>query len=166
MISPQATQDRANLLSPAYPFPPVPTTIEEFIAQNLTVRPTFFGCDTMSTPLLIYLANGGPPLNGEAPVTNTSTSQIAYTSSEIQAMLDQTFIIATQGYPANSSMVNDPEWPACLACAIVDRARERVGEPRSGVCESCFERYCWFGQESSRAPTVRRPSAVHAEVGF
>ncbi|KAF8138999.1 hypothetical protein EV363DRAFT_1315512 [Boletus edulis] len=42
-------------------------------------------------------------------------------------------------------MTTDPEWPACLACAIVDRARERAGETRSGVCESCFARYCWSG---------------------
>ncbi|KAG8219070.1 putative lysophospholipase [Butyriboletus roseoflavus] len=148
-----ATQDRAMLLSSAYSFPPVPTTTEEFTAQNLSTRPTFFGCDTTSTPLLIYLANGGPPHNGEAPVTNTSTSQVAYDSSEIQAMLDQTFIIATQGYPANSSVATDPEWPACLACAIVDRARERAGETRSGVCECCFARYCWSGSTLSTRAT-------------
>ncbi|KAF8555545.1 lysophospholipase [Imleria badia] len=147
MTNYQVTQDRTILLSPAYSFPRVPTSATEFIEQNLTTRPTFFGCNTMSaketTPLVIYLANGGPPRNGEVSVTNTPTSQVSYSSSEIQAMLDQTFVIATQGYPANLSMVTDPEWPACLACAIVDRARERAGEMRSGVCESCFARYCW-----------------------
>ena len=145
----QATQDRAMLLSSAYSFPPVPTSATEFTAQNLTTRPTFFGCNTTSanetTPLVIYLANGGPPHNGEAPVTNTATLKVSYSSSEIQAMLDQTFIIATQGYPAESTMTTDPEWPACLACAVVDRARERAGEARSGVCETCFARYCWSG---------------------
>ncbi|KAF8432987.1 lysophospholipase catalytic domain-containing protein [Boletus edulis BED1] len=144
-----ATQDRITLLSPAYSFPPVPTSPGEFIAQNLSTRPTFFGCNTASasdtTPLLIYLANGGPPHNGQTPVTNISTFQLSSSSSTTQAMLDQIFMIATQGYPANSSMTTDPEWPACLACAIVDRARERAGETRSGVCESCFARYCWSG---------------------
>ncbi|KAF8139034.1 lysophospholipase [Boletus edulis] len=148
-LSYQATQDRITLLSPAYSFPPVPTSPGEFIAQNLSTRPTFFGCNTASvndtTPLLIYLANGGPPHNGQAPVTNISTFQLSSSSSTTQAMLDQIFVIATQGYPANSSMTTDPEWPACLACAIVDRARERAGETRSGVCESCFARYCWSG---------------------
>lgn len=157
MTSDQATQNRTALLSSAYSFPPVPTTLGEFTAQNLSTRPTFFGCNTASAnesmPLVIYLANGGPPHNGEAPVTNTSTLQIAYSSSQIQAMLDQTFTIATQGYPANSSMVTDPEWPACLACAIVDRARERAGETRSGVCESCFARYCWSGSTFSTSAT-------------
>ncbi|KAF9226992.1 hypothetical protein BS17DRAFT_697035 [Gyrodon lividus] len=144
-----ATQNRTMLLSPVYSFPPVPTSLSEFTAQNLSTRPTFFGCNTTnsntSTPLLIYLANGGPPHNGEAPVTNTSTTQLSYDSSQIQAMLDQTFVIATQGFPATTSTPTDPEWPACLACAVVDRARERAGETRSGVCESCFARYCWDG---------------------
>ncbi|KAG6373882.1 lysophospholipase [Boletus reticuloceps] len=134
-------------------FPPVPTSLGEFTAQNLSTRPTFFGCNVTSanetTPLLIYLANGGPPHSGQAPLTNTSTLQVAYNSSQIQAMLDQTFVIATQGYPASSSMTIDPEWPACLACAIVDRARERAGQTRSGVCESCFARYCWSGSTLS-----------------
>lgn len=157
MTSHQATQNRTMLLSPTYSFPPVPMTLEEFTAQNLSTRPTFFGCDTTSlnesTPLVIYLANGGPPHNGEAPVTNTSTLQVAYDPSQIQAMVDQTFIIATQGYPANSGVVTDPEWPACLACAIVDRARERAGETRSGICSSCFARYCWSGNTlSTSAP--------------
>ncbi|KAF8432983.1 lysophospholipase [Boletus edulis BED1] len=142
-----ASQDRANLLSSAYSFPPVPTTASEFTARDLTTRPTFFGCNTTSanetTPLMIYLANGGPPHNGEAPVTNTSTFQVSYSSSQLQSMLDQIFVISTQGYPASSSMTSDPEWPACLACAVVDRARERAGEARSGVCETCLARYCW-----------------------
>lgn len=149
MTSYQATQNRTMLLSSAYSFPLVPTSLGEFTAQNLSTRPTFFGCNTTSanesTPLVIYLANGGPPHNGEAAVTNTSTLQVSYNSSEIQAMLDQTFVITTQGYPPNSGMTTDPEWPACLACAIVDRARERAGETRSGVCEDCFTRYCWSG---------------------
>ena len=145
------------LLSSAYSFPPVPTTLGEFTAQNLSTRPTFFGCTTTSanasTPLVIYLANGGPPHNGEAPLTNSSTLQAKYDSSEIQAILDQTFIIATQGYPPNSSMTIDPEWPACLACAVVDRARQRAGETRSGVCESCFARYCWGGSNGTVTPS-------------
>lgn len=159
------------LLSSAYSFPPVPTSLSEFTAQNLSTRPTFFGCNTTSsnasTPLVIYLANGGPPHNGQAPLTNTSTSQISYEPSQIQGMLDQTFIIATQGYPANSSTPTDPQWPACLACAVVDRARERAGEARSGVCESCFARYCWDGSTLAAAtsPTSGSLRAVSGQRG-
>lgn len=78
-------------------------------------------------------------------VTNTSTFQNAYPSSEIQGMFQQTFDIATQGIPGiqDGEVVKDKEWSVCLACAVVDRARRSVGVPRSGVCESCLKRYCW-----------------------
>ncbi|OSD00770.1 lysophospholipase [Trametes coccinea BRFM310] len=143
-----ATQERVKLLSPAYSFPPVPSTQEEFLAQNLTKRPTFFGCNSppsVGDPLVIYIANGGPPL-GQAPLTNTSTGQLTYTPEGAQRFLDQVYDIATQGLPlsaSDGSLVKDPEWPACLACAVVDRARRRLGFERAGICVGCFERYCW-----------------------
>lgn len=58
-------------------------------------------------------------------------------------MLEQTWAIATQGYPASSSGDADPMWPACLACAVVDRQRDRSGAKREGTCVSCFDKYCW-----------------------
>ncbi|KAH7921271.1 FabD/lysophospholipase-like protein [Leucogyrophana mollusca] len=139
------TQNRINTLFPtAYSFPPVPTNTSEFIAQNLSTRPTFFGCDSSTeAPLIIYLANGGPPRNGEAPLLNQAPNSVSY--PELQAILDQTYDVASQGYPADASAASDPEWPACLACAIVDRARNRTGTARSGVCATCMTRYCWDG---------------------
>ena len=65
-------------------------------------------------------------------------------------MLSQTFVIATQGYPADGA-TKDPDWPSCLACAIVDRARERAGDTRSGICSTCFDRYCWSGSTLTTA---------------
>lgn len=143
----QATQDRAKRFPGTYAFPPVPASSADFLAQNLTRRPTFFGCHSSTSsgePLVIYIANGGAPL-GQAPVTNTSTTQLQYPSSEVQAMIDQTFDIATQGIPVarRGGLAKDPQWPACLACAVVDRSRRKVGIPRDGVCASCFARYCW-----------------------
>ncbi|PIL26148.1 hypothetical protein GSI_11903 [Ganoderma sinense ZZ0214-1] len=142
-----ATQDRAKRFPGTYAFPPVPTTSADFLAQNLTKRPTFFGCHSTAAsgePLVIYIANGGAPL-GQVPVTNTSTEQLQYPSDEVQAMLDQTFDIATQGIPVadRGGLQKDPQWPACLACAIVDRSRGKLDIPRDGVCKSCFARYCW-----------------------
>jgi len=138
----------------------------EFTAQNLTTRPTFFGCSNTSTPLLIYLANGGPPHDGEAPITNTPTTQLNYELSTVQAMLSQTFVIATQGYPADGA-TKDPDWPSCLACAIVDRARERAGEVRSGICSTCLDRYCWNGSTltTTTSDSPRRISINHS-FGF
>ncbi|KAG2123253.1 lysophospholipase catalytic domain-containing protein [Suillus clintonianus] len=139
------TQTRINALFPTeYSFPPVPTNVSEFIAQNLSTRPTFFGCDSSTeAPLIIYLANGGPPRDGQTPLTNVSPNNV--TTEQMQAFLNQTFTIATQGNPANASSAIDLEWPACLACGVVDRARNRSGVERSGVCSGCFERYCWNG---------------------
>ncbi|KAL5520214.1 hypothetical protein ACEPAG_9427 [Sanghuangporus baumii] len=156
-----ATQNRTSLFPASYSFPAVPTTQSAFTSQGLTTRPTFFGCSSSSssssssppTPLIIYLANGGPP-SGSPALTNTSTQQSAYADAQIQGMLDQSFRIATQGFPPNnnsssssssssSSTQVDPDWPACLACAVVDRTRAQQGVERSGLCETCFERYCW-----------------------
>ena len=90
------------------------------------------------------MANGGPPL-GKDPLTNTSTAQRKYENSQVEGMLDQIFDIATQGIPVETpeGPEKDPEWPACLICAITDRSRAELGLERSGICESCFARYCW-----------------------
>lgn len=137
-----ATQNRTSLFPSAYSFPPVPTSLDEFTRDNLTAHPTFFGCNSSApTPLLIYIPNGQAP-PGEPSLTNTSTLQIQYQPADVQAMLDQSFTIATlKGM--------DADWPACLACAVVDKARDRVGVQRSGLCGSCFSRYCWGGTNST-----------------
>lgn len=49
--------------------------------------------------------------------------------------------MATQGIPVNGA--KDPEWPVCLACGVVERARARSGLKREGACESCLARYCF-----------------------
>ncbi|KAF8189184.1 lysophospholipase [Mycena galopus ATCC 62051] len=156
-----ATQDRMKIFpSGLRPFPAVPTSIDAFAAANLTSRPTFFGCTPSSPtpsppsspsdagPLLVYIADGAPPRDGAPALTNTTTLQTTYTPDEIQGMLTQTFDIATQGAIVEidgQTVDEDPEWAACLACAVVDRVRERAGVVRSGVCETCFARYCWEG---------------------
>lgn len=145
LLNNQATQQRAALFRDAYSFPKVPGNGSIFVANNLTIHPTFFGCeDHAPTPLVIYLANGGPPLDGSLPLTNTSTFQTVYNDTEIQGMLTQTFEAAIQGFPQEGEL-KDPKWPACLACAVADRSRQRLGIPRSGVCTECFQRYCWPG---------------------
>ncbi|KAI0650992.1 lysophospholipase [Trametes meyenii] len=145
-----ATSARVQLLSPAYAFPPIPSTPAEFLAHNLTTRPTFFGCASAASsgePLVVYIANGGAPL-GQHPVTNAPTTKLAYTQDEAQAVLDQVYDVATQGIPVDGAgrggaPGKDTEWPVCLACAVVERARRSLGVPRTGACASCLERYCW-----------------------
>jgi len=115
-----------------------------YLAQNLTRYPTFFGCNSSApVPLVVYLANTDPL--GQVPLTNTSADQTGYALDQVAGMFSQTFDIATQGIPVEVDGVlqKDPEWPACLACALVDRARSRAGVERSGVCVGCMDRYCW-----------------------
>jgi len=135
-----ASATRAAVFPDAYSFSPIPLNTSTFVAQNLTRRPTFFGCDTPKTPLIVYIANGGPPA-GQPAVTNTSDD--TWTPQLIEAFLDQTFDVATQGITNGTVGARDAEWGACLACAVVDRERYRQGIARSGVCETCLARYCW-----------------------
>ncbi|KZT18493.1 FabD/lysophospholipase-like protein [Neolentinus lepideus HHB14362 ss-1] len=135
-----ASATRAALFPDAYTFPPIPLNTSTFIAKNLTRRPTFFGCDTPETPLIVYIANGGPPA-GQPAVTNTSDD--TWTPQLIEAFLDQTFDVATQGITNGTVGARDTEWGSCVACAVVDRERYRQGIARSGVCETCLARYCW-----------------------
>jgi lysophospholipase len=139
----QATSNRTTFFPSSYSFPSVPWNLTTWAEEGLATRPTFFGCNESDVPLVIYLANGAPPRVDPVPLTNTSTTQDVYTTSEIAAMLAQAQEIATQGIPTGNDGGVDPEWPACLACAIVDRVRGRAGIARSGVCESCLDRYCW-----------------------
>ena len=124
----------------------MPNSSDTFISEGLATHPTFFGCnESAPVPLIVYIANGAPA-RGEPAITDTSTAQTQYSQAELQAILDQSFDIATQGIaPTNGSDAKDPAWAACLACAVVDRARARLDSvDRSGLCETCFARYCWF----------------------
>ncbi|KAF8587110.1 lysophospholipase [Ramaria rubella] len=132
------TAKRAALFGAVYPFPSIPSSPTIFVSQNLTRRPTFFGCHEEGVPLVIYIANGGPPANGEAPVTNTSTLQTTFTSDEVRAFIDQAFDIATQGIGGQGA-----NWGTCLACGVTERARVRARLPRDAVCTDCLQRYCW-----------------------
>ena len=151
----QASSKRVSLYPKSYTFPPVPKRATTFTSEGLSERPTFFGCNSSPhIPLIIYLANGAPPL-GQPSYTNTSTGQYAYQPTQIQTMMEQAFDMATQGIPQAVQLgphpgkgvavkyQKDPEWPVCLACGVVDRSRAKLGIPRSGVCKQCLERYCW-----------------------
>ncbi|KAI5795688.1 lysophospholipase 2 [Geopyxis carbonaria] len=115
------------------PFPPVPRTVD-------IRRPTFFGCPPAPAagPLLMYLPN--------APWswwTNTSTFQLRYAASEVAGFLRNGRALVSQGG-------RDPEWPACVACAVLLRERQRRGEDVGDQCRRCFRRYCWDGVTGGR----------------
>ncbi|KAK6457411.1 phospholipase B [Scheffersomyces xylosifermentans] len=133
-------------------FPYVPD-VNSFRNLNLTAKPTFFGCDAKNltsllnssvtsskgsiydTPLLVYTAN--------RPFTywsNTSTFKMSYEEKEKLGMIQNGFEVASR---LNNTL--DPEWAACVGCAIIRRTEERNGLEQSQQCQECFARYCWNG---------------------
>ncbi|KAF8532247.1 acyl transferase/acyl hydrolase/lysophospholipase [Gautieria morchelliformis] len=77
---------RAALFGSLYPFPTIPSTADIFVQQNLRWHPRFFGCnDLVETPMIIYIANGGPPADSAAPVTGTPMLQTTYKPEEVRS---------------------------------------------------------------------------------
>ncbi|MBW0470099.1 hypothetical protein O181_009814 [Austropuccinia psidii MF-1] len=141
------TSKRAALYPSSYKFPQVPQNVSTYTSEGLVNHPTFFGCDEkVDVPLLIWIANS-PPLDGSIPLTNTSTIQLTYPPNETSAMMNQALKTSYRGFPSQEMIQNnqfqDPLWPLCLSCAIVERSRQKLGKRREGLCEECFKRYCW-----------------------
>ncbi|KAJ7202583.1 lysophospholipase [Mycena pura] len=155
-----AESKRVALFPGAYKFPQIPPTPEEFIAQNLNTQPTFFGCDeAQDVPLILYFPNGAPP-PGEPALTNASTNQLSFSSSEqVQAIIDQAGEIVQRGRPQNGD-TRDPLFPLCIACALADRERSRLGLVRDMQCDTCFTRYCYKPDAANGTQTAYGGGAV------
>jgi len=149
-----ATYQRAvlSLMANVTTFPDVPDQ-NSFVNLGLNSRPTWFGCDASNftdginvPPLVVYIPN--------APYThfsNTSTFQLAYGRAERDAMINNGFLIASQG-----NALFDPEWPSCVGCAVIHREMER----RNAVteqCRRCLKRYCWDGSRNDTRPDTYLP---------
>ncbi|BGP12467.1 hypothetical protein JCM10213v2_000384 [Rhodosporidiobolus nylandii] len=149
-----ATAERASNYSNGYTnFPPIPANQQEFVDQGLNVRPTFFGCNSTSGgfmnasdayPIVIYAPNAPAVTLDNYYQTNTTTLTLNYEYDEVVGFLDSAHANALKGFPdPNTPNVADDQWPLCLKCAVIDRARQRAMINRTEACESCFNRYCW-----------------------
>ena len=131
-------------------FPAVPDT-NSFVNLGLNNRPTFFGCNSSNTssitPLIVYLPNAPYVFH-----SNISTFQPDYNATFRNAILQNGYESATQG---NGTV--DPNWPACVACAVLSRSLERTKTPVPETCNQCFSKYCWDGRTDSRPPPPYRP---------
>ncbi|WAQ83550.1 hypothetical protein PtA15_3A921 [Puccinia triticina] len=125
-------------------FPPVPLDPKIWEQKGLSSRPTFFGCNAPTKqgnggyPLVIYLPNSPTQ---SPPFTNYSTFKLQYSKEETSSFL--TSVMESTTRPRISASRSDADWPTCLSCALIDRARNRQGVLRSGPCANCFERYCF-----------------------
>lgn len=132
-------------------FPYVPDT-ETFLKENLTAKPTFFGCysDNLTSlmdsvgatyvpPLIVYTANRPFTYN-----SNTSTYKMSYDTDQMLAMIENGFAVSTR-----KNLTLDDEWRACVGCAVLQRSRERLGLSMGSQCKQCFDKYCWDGTVSN-----------------
>ncbi|PBP26371.1 lysophospholipase 1 [Diplocarpon rosae] len=126
-------------------FPSIPDQ-NTFVNLGLNNRPTFFGCNasnqTGAHPLLVYIPNAPFITN-----SNVSTFDPEYNNTQRNLIIRNGYEVATQG-----NGTADPQWPACLACAVLARSFDRTATTVPAVCTSCFDRYCWNGTTDSRTP--------------
>ncbi|KAG7662721.1 uncharacterized protein J8A68_003780 [[Candida] subhashii] len=134
--------------------PYVPDT-QTFLEKNLTAKPTFFGCDAKNLtaltkdgvipPLLVYFPN-----RPYEYYSNVSTYRLSYSDEERKGLIKNGFEVATR---LNGTI--DPEFKACLGCAMIRREEERRDIEQSEQCKQCFERYCWDGSLAEGEVTVK-----------
>jgi lysophospholipase len=106
-----------------------------FVNGGLNTRPTFFGCNDTTTPVIVYV----PTYPWSYP-GNISTLQSKYTSDEALGLLYN----GRRSLDLNGTI---SDWPTCLTCALVDNAVTENQGTRSSTCQGCFDRFCWNGVE-------------------
>jgi lysophospholipase len=125
--------------------PQVPST-NGFINGGYNTRPTFFGCnDANDTVLIVYIPNAPWSI-----YSNTSTFQLAYPT-------DQAVGIVNNGRRTLDLNGTVSDWPTCLTCALMDRAATTNGTARSSICQSCFDTWCWKGDDNTTDPAPYTP---------
>ena len=134
-------------------FPAVPDQ-NTFVNLGLNKRPTFFGCPTdnnaSSGPLIVYIPN--------APYTyhsNFSTFDLEYSDTERDEIIRNGYNVATMG---NGTV--DPDWPACMGCAVLARSLVRTNTDFPAKCVDCFAKYCWNGTTNSTIPGAYEPEQI------
>ncbi|KAL0935495.1 Lysophospholipase [Colletotrichum truncatum] len=145
----RATYDRiTHPIANGTVFPSIPDA-NTFVNLGLNRRPTFFGCDASNftlrvnqrvPPLVVYLPNAPYVAH-----SNVSTFDPDYETNQRDAIIQNGYNLATQG---NATV--DPEWPRCVACAIISRSMARNSDKVPEACNSCFQRYCWNGTLDTR----------------
>ncbi|OCF35914.1 phospholipase B [Kwoniella heveanensis BCC8398] len=116
-----------------------------FINGGYNTRPTFFGCNDTTTPVIIYV-----PSYPWSAAANTSTYQLEY--SDEQAL--EVMFNGLRSFTLNGTVES---WPRCLACALSDRAFTYTAENRTAECQSCFDTWCWAGDDNTTEPATYEP---------
>lgn len=145
-----ATYDRHDDLKMANRtiFPAVPD-VNTFVNKGLNAKPTFFGCDvknlTYPAPLIVYIPN-----HPYTFYTNISTSTSTIDNKLRDKIIRNGYHVATMG---NGTI--EPEWPACVGCAMLSRSFDRTNTPVPPICQQCFKKHCWDGTYDSTQPQTK-----------
>ncbi|KAF2453728.1 lysophospholipase [Lineolata rhizophorae] len=138
-------------------FPAVPD-VNTFVNLGLNARPTFFGCDANNQsgphPLIVYIPN-----HPYVAASNVSTFDPDYNHTQRNAIVENGYDVVTL---ANATV--DPDWPACVGCAVLSRSLGRNGLDVPRVCSDCFDRYCWDGSTNDTDPGSFEPDFVLTEI--
>jgi lysophospholipase len=148
--------------------------LRSFVNLGLNSRPTFFGCNasnftdySRTPPLVIYF-----PHTPWTAYTNFSTFTLEYTQDQVAAFIQNgvaTAVISSLLLIDVQSQGNSTTWPACLACAVLQRAKERAGVPMGDQCQKCFQEYCWDGTLNTTLnaynPVLRSDNATFQTAG-
>ena len=105
---------------------PVIPQSSKFESQGLNKRPTFFGCGSKDTITIIYLPN-----EAFSYPSNQSAYRPTYPAKETNDMISNGVKIGTQN--------DDPVWPKCLACGIMEKFVDGLAKD----CSVCLEKYCF-----------------------
>lgn len=76
--------------------------------------------------------------------TNYSFVQSDFYPSQIDLVFENAFAQVTY---ANNS---EPDWSACLACALVRGSVKKMGLNETEQCQSCWDRHCWKGTNTNK----------------
>ncbi|XAO27098.1 phospholipase B [Cryptococcus bacillisporus CA1280] len=134
-----AEHENTRVLMPEVP------SMNGFVNGGYNSRPTFFGCNDTTTPLIIYV-----PSYPWSFAANTSTYQLSYETDEANQML----LNGMRSLTLNHSV---PTWPTCFACALTDRSFMYTSENRSTTCQECFDTWCWAGDDNTTQPAEYEP---------
>lgn len=73
----------------------------------------------------------------------------------------------TTGSPPASAGAAPPPFPACIACGLVYKSLQRVGETVPDACKACFSAHCWNGTRASAPPPPYNPTLfLESGVGY
>jgi lysophospholipase len=157
--------DTANQAAAAgLPFPKIPTA-ETFIANQYNILPTFFGCYEDDVPLV------RPPIL--SPRSPSDPRQVLYLSNSPWSAYTNYSYVQSEFYPSQLDIIfnnsfaqltynnsfSDPEWPACLACALIHGSVKKMGLNDTAQCQGCFLRHCWDGKNTNLTDSDLLPFA-------